>query len=680
MRMGLSFERRARRLALRRSVANVATGLLLGLATLVASFAPANAWWNDEWQLRKKVTVDASASGANITDPIGTTPVLVRLHVGNFRFNSAKDDGSDLRFVAGDDKTPLKHHIEKFDSLLGEALVWVAVPNLTPGAKTDIWLYYGNKKALATSDPKGTYDPDTVAVYHFNERGTPAIDSSVWANNAQSVGQPAEGALIGTGLRLDGRAAVTMPASPSLASPEGAALTWSAWIKPAALQPNAALFSRRDGTNGLVIGIDNGSPFVEVTNAGNVQRTGAGAPVAAGSWHHVAVVAANGQVALYLDGVSYASLNAGLPALNTVGLIGGDSSTSNAPPIAPAPAPSAATPSASPDAPAADGGAAPAATPDAAATPAPAAVAAMVGFAGDVDELQISKVARPAGFIKFAAIGQGPDQAKLLAFSVDEETASWLSGYFAVILKSVTLDGWVVIGFLLIMAAVSWVVMVDKASYLNKQSKANAHFMKGFREIAADLTMLDRGDADDISTLGGRLTEADAKMMRSSSLYRIYHIGAAEIRHRFGNNNSTRMPVLSATSIAAIRAALDSGVVKEMQRLNRLMVVLTIAISGGPFLGLLGTVVGVMITFAAIAASGDVNVNAIAPGIAAALVATVAGLGVAIPALFGYNYLVSRIKDLTSDIQVFVDEFVTKMAEFYSADRPDPIEHSIAAE
>jgi biopolymer transport protein ExbB len=118
-----------------------------------------------------------------------------------------------------------------------------------------------------------------------------------------------------------------------------------------------------------------------------------------------------------------------------------------------------------------------------------------------------------------------------------------------------------------------------------------------------------------------------------------------------------------------------------MQRLNRLMVILTIAISGGPFLGLLGTVVGVMITFAAIAASGDVNVNAIAPGIAAALVATVAGLGVAIPALFGYNYLISRIKDLTSDIQVFVDELVTRMAELYSADAPDPFERQpIAAE
>jgi biopolymer transport protein ExbB len=96
------------------------------------------------------------------------------------------------------------------------------------------------------------------------------------------------------------------------------------------------------------------------------------------------------------------------------------------------------------------------------------------------------------------------------------------------------------------------------------------------------------------------------------------------------------------------------------------MVLLTISISGGPFLGLLGTVVGVMITFAAIAAAGDVNVNAIAPGIAAALVATVAGLAVAIPALFAYNYLTIRIRDVTADMRVFVDELVTKMAEFHA--------------
>ncbi|MFM7272819.1 MAG: MotA/TolQ/ExbB proton channel family protein, partial [Gammaproteobacteria bacterium] len=59
--------------------------------------------------------------------------------------------------------------------------------------------------------------------------------------------------------------------------------------------------------------------------------------------------------------------------------------------------------------------------------------------------------------------------------------------------------------------------------------------------------------------------------------------------------------------------------------------------------------------------------NAIAPGISAALAATVAGLGVAIPALFGYNYLVTRNKDTMAEMLVFVDALVTRMAEKHSA-------------
>ena len=118
--------------------------------------------------------------------------------------------------------------------------------------------------------------------------------------------------------------------------------------------------------------------------------------------------------------------------------------------------------------------------------------------------------------------------------------------------------------------------------------------------------------------------------------------------------------------IQAIRAALDGGYVRENHKLNDGLVFLTISIAGGPFMGLLGTVVGVMITFAAIAATGEVNISAIAPGLAAALVATVAGLLVAIPALLGYNYLTAQLKNVTADLQIFIDEFVTKMAEFYS--------------
>ena len=127
-----------------------------------------------------------------------------------------------------------------------------------------------------------------------------------------------------------------------------------------------------------------------------------------------------------------------------------------------------------------------------------------------------------------------------------------------------------------------------------------------------------------------------------------------------------RVQILSPQSIEAIRATMDAGLTRRLQQLNSPMVWLTVAIAGGPFLGLLGTVIGVMITFAAIAASGDVNINAIAPGIAAALVATVAGLGVAIPCLFGYNYLNTRIKEIGADMRVFVDEFVTRIAETYS--------------
>ncbi|KCB50576.1 transporter, MotA/TolQ/ExbB proton channel family protein, partial [Bordetella hinzii 1277] len=89
------------------------------------------------------------------------------------------------------------------------------------------------------------------------------------------------------------------------------------------------------------------------------------------------------------------------------------------------------------------------------------------------------------------------------------------------------------------------------------------------------------------------------------------------------------------------------------------------AIAGGPYIGLLGTVLGIMVVFLGTAMAGDVNINAIAPGMAAALLATAAGLFVAIPALFGYNRLVGRNKEINADMRVFVDEFVARLAEVH---------------
>ena len=190
--------------------------------------------------------------------------------------------------------------------------------------------------------------------------------------------------------------------------------------------------------------------------------------------------------------------------------------------------------------------------------------------------------------------------------------------------------------------------------------KGNALFLNEWRHVALDLTVLDHGEPEKVKTLGGRAGPKLLKLIRNSTLYSVYHVGAEEIALRMANNR-----ILSTRSIQAIRASLDGSYVRENHKLNSGMVFLTISIAGGPFMGLLGTCIGVMITFAAIAATGEVNISAIAPGLAAALVATVAGLLVAIPALLGYNYLTSRMKTVTSDMQIFIDEFVTKMAEFY---------------
>jgi biopolymer transport protein ExbB len=275
------------------------------------------------------------------------------------------------------------------------------------------------------------------------------------------------------------------------------------------------------------------------------------------------------------------------------------------------------------------------------------------GFKGEMDEVQVSGLVRSPGWLA-AQAAQGPD-GKLILLG-EEETAEGgaEASHMGIILKSLTVDGWVAIGLLSVMLLIAIWVMYSKAVYINRVDKSNSLFMGRFRELSTDLAVIDK-------------TRGLEKEFEHSSLYRIYHIGAVELAHRFNDTDSAHNnKSLSPQSLDAIRASLDAGLVEEIQRMNKFMVLLTIAISGGPFIGLLGTVMGVMITFAAIAAAGDVNVNAIAPGIAAALAATVAGMGVAIPSLFGYNYLASRIKTIVSRMHIFVDEFVTKLAENYS--------------
>jgi biopolymer transport protein ExbB len=270
-----------------------------------------------------------------------------------------------------------------------------------------------------------------------------------------------------------------------------------------------------------------------------------------------------------------------------------------------------------------------------------------------MDEVQISRAARSADWVKAAALGQGSEGRLLNVAAEHEEGASGGHSYFGILIDNLTVDAWVVIVILMVMLAISFAVMAGKAVFLRRTEQANAAFLERFQGHAGELAQFRAAQPDEFSR---------------SPLWRLYEIGVHELQHRFERYRSRGLPdSLTPQALDAIRASLDAGMVREGHRLNAQMVLLTIAISGGPFLGLLGTVVGVMITFAAIAAAGDVNVNAIAPGIAAALMATVAGLAVAIPSLFGYNYLGSRIKGVSADMHIFADEFLTKLAEQYSS-------------
>jgi biopolymer transport protein ExbB len=595
-------------------------------ALLVCLPGVSQAWWNNEWNFRKEITLDLSATGANITESTSDSPVLLRLHAGNFGyFADMKPDGSDLRVVAGDDKTPLQFHIERFDPTGQFAFIWVRLPQLAGSAKdAKIYLYYGNPKAEAAGSPGSTYDANQALVLHFAESQGQPHDSTANGNNvASSTAQLNPASLIGGGVKLAAGNVLTVPSSSSLRLVPNKGLTFSAWVKPADGQSDAYVMALENQGNAVVLGVDGASATAKFIKAG-AAATVKSKDLASGQWHYLAVTVSASSLKLYVDGEEVGSQPVTPIEIAGTLTLGGSAGGGH-------------------------------------------------GFAGELDEVQAAGVTRSGAFIQVAARSQGME-APLVVYGGDAQRESGGVSYFAITMKNVTPDGWVVIGLLAVMFVIALMVMFGKAIYLARVSGGNNAFLKEFQKLRGDPTALDRpevedgDDALDQSALAPIASAKSKQRYAMSMLYRLYHHGVQEMTGRIGLKSAGAAAVTTLTpqAVEAIRATMDATLVRLTQRLQSQMVLLTIAIAGGPFLGLLGTVVGVMITFAAIAASGDVNVNSIAPGIAAALAATVAGLAVAIPSLFGYNWLNTRIKAITADMRVFVDEFVARVAEHYS--------------
>jgi biopolymer transport protein ExbB len=597
---------------------------LLLLLALMPSLA--SAWWNEDWSFKKKVMLDvAKLKHDGVTAPEGAF-ALIRLHTGNFlSFAELADKGKDIRILAGDEVTPLKFYIEKLDPVNEMALVWVKLSKeVTASPEPALWIYFGHAEAVGGEDAPGSYDVSQVLSYQFDAKEVKDVTANV-NNPTEATTTNSEGGLIAGAAVFQGSQIIRVPAKPSLLMAPTTGWTASAWVKIDQAQQNTVLLQRTGPVSSLTLSIKEQTPMLEVTDGSGAKQEFAGlGAIPLGAWHHLAVTATADNLTLYLDGVAAGAFPVKLAELTNEITVGADASGGR-------------------------------------------------GFSGSMDQLAIYKIARDVNAIKFDVLMQGSGSA-LLTYGDDATPDSEEGGesYVVSTLNNVTVDGWVIIGILGVMCLISWMVMVVKAIVINRTHGENRKFEQAFSKLGTQ----------DIATLNAQADEADDEDLAKSpllfslsnhhgtftgsSIYRIYHVGVEEMNKRFmkavGADVATPQ-ILTAASMAAVRASMDAVVVRELQKLNAQMVLLTIAISGGPFLGLLGTVVGVMITFAAIAASGEINVNAIAPGIAAALVATVAGLIVAIPALFGYNYLGSRIKIITADMHVFVDEFVAKLAE-----------------
>jgi len=547
----------------------------------------------DDWQHGKKLAFDTTATGVEVDQDVSLLPVLVRLHSGNFNFSEAKPDGSDLRFFAADNKTPLAFHIEKFDAANELAVVWVKLPKLKAKANTDaLMVRWGNKDAKPAGESKAVYDESQVLVLNFSEEGA-VKDATGNANDAkEATGVAVANGPIGGAMAFNGTARVVVPASASLSLKPSTGWTMTAWVKPDSLD-KASLMS----LGGLSVDLAAGVPTVRFGNA----AAAATGKLQAGIWQHLAVVYAGGKVQFFVDG--NAAGEAALAMTDTAG----DVVLGN-------------------------------------------------GLRGELDAVTLANVPRSPAYVLAFASSQVADSL-MLGFDAGAAAEAEVA-YFAILIGAVTIDGWVVIALLGVMLILSIWVMYDKTVMLSRYAKANAAFLAYYREHAVQ--MLQPGSAE-----GAALKNMAA--VKNSPLLEAFELGMNEIAVRFKmQDDKGQVHGLSASAVDSVRATLDALMLRVSQRLNKGIVLLTISISGGPFLGLLGTVVGVMITFAAIAAAGDVNVNAIAPGIAAALVATVAGLAVAIPALFAYNWFAIQIKNISSDLAVFCDEFLTRSAELHN--------------
>lgn len=208
-----------------------------------------------------------------------------------------------------------------------------------------------------------------------------------------------------------------------------------------------------------------------------------------------------------------------------------------------------------------------------------------------------------------------------------------------------------VLALLCLFSIVCWALMVEKWWQFRKVRQESVRFLRVFREGRRFATIF-----------------AAAKKHRESPLAQLYIAGCQEAGGGLGGVDMIEHALEEAEEgvpverLDAVNRAMRRAASTEISRMERYLPFLATTASAAPFIGLFGTVWGVMSAFHGIGQQGSASLAVVAPGISEALIATAAGLGAAIPAVMAYNFFVNRVKHWATEMEGFTLDLLNLFA------------------
>ncbi len=191
-----------------------------------------------------------------------------------------------------------------------------------------------------------------------------------------------------------------------------------------------------------------------------------------------------------------------------------------------------------------------------------------------------------------------------------------------------------VVGFLALASLLSWTIIISKGVMLRSAQSSNRKFLRAFRKA----TRLDA-------------VAAASEQFRAAPLVGVFDFGYSEVCRQMASKSKL-------ANQASLERTLQLGISEEISRLERNMNWLATIASVSPFIGLFGTVSGIIDAFQGLGVTGNTSLKAVGPGIAGALLATAMGLFAAIPASVFYNYFGNRIREIGARMDDFSLEFL----------------------